>query len=138
MKWTYFIFHIGISWVIYLIVFLFFETVSLYSQGCPGIHSRLALNSRYPPVFCLPSAGIEGMLHYLQAQVIFFPLMLFTKERDVGRELVSVTEHFISIHKAKFSCQHQQKIHFKKENMQLEKFCYFFKVRRHQNITTII
>lgn len=46
--------------------------------------------------------------------------MPFTQERDVGQE-----QHFISIHEAKFSSQHQQKTHFKKENIWLEKSLKF-------------
>lgn len=59
-------------------------------------------------------------IFHIDHQAIFESLMPFTQKRDVGQE-----QHFISIHEAKFSSQHQQKTHFTKENIWLEKSVKF-------------
>lgn len=59
--------------------FLFsFETVSLWSSGCPAtVYTRLDLNSQWSACFCLWNSGITGMhRHCLALFFLYLPFNL--------------------------------------------------------------
>jgi hypothetical protein len=58
-------------WFFFLLLFLFWDRVSLCSPGCPGTHF-LDQASLEPTCLYLPSAGIKRVCHHHLAHVFFF------------------------------------------------------------------
>ena len=55
--------------VVFLFLYLFVDSVSLHSPGCPGTHSvdQAGLALRNPPASASQSAGITGVHHHCLA-----------------------------------------------------------------------